>query len=226
MRLLLIEDNAKVARALVDTLRALEFAVDHEPDGTSGLEAALVEEYDVILLDIGLPDIDGLEVCRRLRDQSISTPILMLTARDHIQDKITGLNHGADDYVVKPFDFDELVARIRALVRRNAPQKQTQLSIDSLILDTTSQIVTRKQKRIKLASKEFTLLNYFMHHPNEVLSKQTLLEHVWGSDIDPFSNVIDVYIGYVRKKIDKAFPNEKPLLHTIKGSGYKLSETP
>lgn len=157
-----------------------------------------------------------------LRNDGITTPILMLTARDSVSDKTRGLDSGADDYLVKPFDFEELLARIRALLRRNAADKPLLFQIDSLELDPISKIVKRTGKEIPVSAKEYALLEYLMRNPNQILSKTQILDHVWDSATNPFTNTVDVYIGYVRKKIDKAFPKEKPLIRTVKGLGYKI----
>ena len=181
------------------------------------------EEYDLIILDLGLPGIDGIELARTLRKEKITTPILMLTARDSTKNKVEGLDAGADDYIVKPFEFDELLARIRSLLRRGKTNPDTVFQIDNLILSPESKIVTRDDKQINLSAKEYALLEYMMRNSEKILTKQQIIDHVWDIDTDPFSNVIDVYIGYLRHKIDRAFPKDKPLIKTIKGMGYKIS---
>lgn len=218
----MVEDEHKLAKALQSTLESERYVVDVCYDGQEGYEQASVEEYDLIVLDIGLPHMDGFEVCRQLRKDGINTPVLMLTARDGVSDRVAGLDSGADDYLVKPFEVEEMLARVRALLRRRADSNNPILKIGSLTLDPQTQQVTRAGKSVELSAKEYALLEFFMRHPNFILSKQKLLDRVWGDEVDPFSNVIDVYVGYLRKKIDKAFPKETPLLQTRKGMGYSL----
>lgn len=222
MRVLIVEDEIKLAQTLKKVLVAEHYVVEAMHDGEEGYLQAIDEDYDVIILDVGLPSMDGFEVCQKLREEGVKTPVLMLTARDTTKDKIEGLDSGADDYLVKPFSIEEMLARIRALVRRKQGIISSVLQVDSLELDSKAKVVKRVGKEISLSSREYALLEYLMHNPNQVLGKQQLLEHVWGGEVDPFSNVIDVYIGYLRKKIDKDFPKEAPLLHTIKGLGYRL----
>ncbi|MDO8451268.1 MAG: response regulator transcription factor [bacterium] len=222
MRLLLVEDEVRLARILKTSLERERYAVDLCSDGETGYMQAGTEEYDLLILDIGLPKKSGIEMTTSLRNDGITTPILMLTARDSVSDKTRGLDSGADDYLVKPFDFEELLARIRALLRRNAADKPLLFQIDSLELDPISKIVKRTGKEIPVSAKEYALLEYLMRNPNQILSKTQILDHVWDSATNPFTNTVDVYIGYVRKKIDKAFPKEKPLIRTVKGLGYKI----
>ena len=222
MRILLIEDEEKLANSLKKALQTQAFAVDIQNDGASGLEAAFGEEYDLIILDLGLPNLDGLEITKHLRQEKIATPILMLTARDSLKNKVEGLDIGADDYLVKPFEFEELLARIRALLRRADENKPTTFQVDNLTLDPNSHLVARGEKEISLSAKEYALLEYLIRHPSQIISKQQLIDHVWDIDLDPFSNVVDVYIGYLRTKVDRNFPNDPPLIKTIKGLGYKL----
>jgi DNA-binding response OmpR family regulator len=167
---------------------------------------------------------DGAELCRKLRDSNISTPIIMLTARGTIGDRVEGLNSGADDYLVKPFSFDELTARVRALLRRPPIQVGTKLKLSDLELDTNNYTVSRSGKTIKLSHKEFTLLEYLMHHPGQVITKDMIISHVWDQDADILPNTIEVYIGYLRNKLDRPFPKSPTLLHTVRGFGYKLSQ--
>lgn len=223
MRVLVIEDEIKIAQSLKKILENEKYVVDVSYDGENGYEQASVEEYDVILLDLNLPRMNGVRVCKNLRSDGIEAPIIMLTARDEIDDRILGLDAGADDYVVKPFDFDELLARIRAQMRRDSGSTEPVLKVGDLSLNPQSKLVVRGKTEIDLSAKEFALLEYLMRHPNQVISKSSLLDHVWGSEVDPLSNVVDVYIGYLRKKIDKRFTNRKPLLLTVKGMGYKIS---
>jgi DNA-binding response OmpR family regulator len=226
MRILLVEDEERLALSLKKALMAERYAVDVAIDGDEGFEKATVESYDLLILDVGLPKMSGFELTKKLRDEQLKIPILFLTARDLPRDKVTGLDIGGDDYLIKPFDFEELLARIRALLRRSAIGNSGQpiLQIDSLRLDPAKQLVTRKDQTIELSPKEYALVEFFLRHPRQVLSKTQILEHVWDEQADPFSNVVDVYIGYVRTKIDKAFPDQKPLLKTLKGRGYLLTD--
>jgi two-component system, OmpR family, copper resistance phosphate regulon response regulator CusR len=222
MRILLVEDEVKLAGSLKKALEAMAYTVDVAFDGLEGYEAAGVEEYDLIMLDWNLPSLSGVDVCRKLREEGVAIPIIMLTARDALSDKITGLDQGADDYIIKPFALEELLARIRSLLRRQTTPSQVDLQIADLKLDPNSRLVTRDGKEIKLSAKEYAMVEYFLRNPNQIISKSSLLDHVWGNEVDPFSNVIDVYIGYLRRKIDKAFPKKPPLVHTIKGLGYRI----
>lgn len=221
MRILVVEDEIKLANSLKKVLLSERYVVDVCYDGQEGYEQAGAEEYDLVILDLNLPSMDGLEICKRLRDEEMATPILMLTARDTVKDKIAGLDYGADDYLIKPFEVDELMARIRALLRRRVKSKPV-LEVRDLSLDPRGHVVLRAGSEINLSAKEYSLLEYMMRRPNQIISKTDLLDHVWGGEVDPFSNVVDVYIGYVRKKIDKAFLKSPPLVHTIKGMGYRL----
>lgn len=223
MRILLIEDETKLAKSLKKALETESYAVDLALDGKTGYDMAFGEEYDLIILDLGLPTMSGLEIAKQVRGEKVNTPILMLTARDTLKDKIQGLNTGADDYLVKPFEFEELLARIRALLRRGQKEPETVYQIDNLTLDPVAKTVKRAGKEITLSAKEYALLEYLLVNHGQIISKEQLIDHVWDMELDPFSKVIDVYIGYVRNKVDKAFPQEKPLIHTIKGMGYKIS---
>lgn len=226
MRILVVEDDHKIANAVKRGLELNGYAVDAVYDGDTGLSYGMDSDYDLIVLDRMLPgSIDGTNVCRRLREEGIHTPIIMLTARGTIGDKVEGLNSGADDYVVKPFSFDELNARVRALLRRPPIQVGSILTLDNLTMDTTTFVVHRGEAQIKLSSKEFALLEYFMHHPDRVITKDMIISHVWDETADILPNTIEVYIGYLRNKIDRPFPDQKPLLHTLRGFGYKLSST-
>ncbi|SRR5258708_5769849 len=224
MRILLIEDERKLALSLKKALEAESYAVDVYFDGEEGYNTASVENYDIIILDIGLPTLDGLTISKKLREDKIKTPILMLTARDTLNDKITGLDSGADDYLVKPFNFEELLARIRALLRRGNAEPELVYTIESLTLDPQSHIVKRSGKAITLSAKEYGLLEFLIRHKQQIISKSQIMDHVWDMEVDPFSNVVDVYIGYLRNKIDKAFPKETPLLYTVKGIGYRIGK--
>lgn len=224
MRILLVEDEEKLANSLKKALETERYAVDVCFDGKEGYDQAAVESYDLIILDIGLPSMDGIAVCKKLRNEKVKTPILMLTARDATANKIEGLDSGADDYVVKPFKFEELLARIRALLRRGQPQSDPTLKVESLTLNPASHIVKRAENEVKLSGKEYALLEFLMRHPQKILSKTQIIEHVWDINTDPFSNVVDVYIGYLRNKIDRAFPSEEPLIYTVKGLGYRIGK--
>jgi DNA-binding response OmpR family regulator len=224
MRILVIEDETKIAAAIKKGLELKGFAVDTAHDSDTGLSYAKDPDYDVIVLDRMLPgSMDGMTLCKNLRQENISTPILMLTARGTIGDKVEGLNSGADDYLVKPFSFDELTARVRALLRRPSVQVGTELKVADLSLDTNTYLVKRGGQEIKLSQKEFALLEYLMHHPGQVITKDMIINHVWDEDADILPNTIEVYIGYLRNKIDRPFSKSKPLLQTQRGFGYKLS---
>lgn len=224
MRILVVEDEVKIALAVKQGLELKGFAVDAVHDADAGYSHASAAEYDVIVLDRMLPgSMDGVELCQRLRNENVHTPVIMLTARGTIGDKVEGLNSGADDYLVKPFSFDELIARVRALLRRPSSQVGPRLHVGDLTLDTTTYAVTRNHQPIKLSNKEFALLEYFMHHPGQVITKDMIIDHVWDQDADILPNTIEVYIGYLRNKIDRPFKNMPPLLHTMRGFGYKLS---
>lgn len=220
MRILVVEDEAKMASFIKRGLEEEGAAVDISPDGQDGLYRASNGSYDLIVLDITLPLMDGLEVCRKLRESRVSTPILLLTARDSVDMKVSGLDSGADDYLTKPFAFAELLARIRALRRRDRAEVNLRLQIGDLVLDPLTRRVTRANQPITLTSKEFALLECFMRHPDQVLSRTVLSENVWDETFDSFTNVIDVYVNYLRNKIDRNFSPK--LLHTVRGAGYVL----
>lgn len=220
MRILLVEDEKKMLDFLKQGLEEQRYAVDTADNGDDGLHWVLNFPYDVIVLDIMLPKKDGLTVCRELRNQRIITPVLMLTARDAIDDRVAGLDCGADDYLVKPFAFRELLARIRALTRRDSYQKSTTLVIGDLILDTLTHTVRRGDQPIDLSTKEYILLEFLMLHPNQVLSRTVIAEHMWNYEYAPDSNVLDVYIRYLRKKIDD--DHDEKYIRTIRGTGYQL----
>jgi len=220
MRILVVEDEAKMASFIKRGLEEEGFAVDIAPDGQEGLYRASNGSYDLILLDITLPLMDGLEVCRKLREKRVSTPILLLTARDSVEMKVSGLDSGADDYLTKPFAFAELLARIRALRRRDRTEVNLRLQVADLVLDPLTRRVSRANQPITLTSKEFSLLECFMRHPDQVLSRTVLSENVWDETFDSFTNVIDVYVNYLRNKIDRNFSPK--LLHTVRGTGYVL----
>jgi len=220
MRILLVEDEKKIASFVKKGLREEHYIVDVAADGEKALFQAEINPYDLIILDIMLPGKDGIEVCRQLRSEKIDVPILMLTARDRVKDKISGLDSGADDYLTKPFAFEELLARVRALLRRKREVKNIILKLADLELDQLLHKVKRSQKEIALSSKEYALLEYLMLNANHVVTRTMISEHVWNEDFDSFTNVIDVYINYLRNKIDKG--SAKKLIHTLRGRGYIL----
>lgn len=224
MRILVIEDDHKIANAIKKGLEQESFAVDVSFDGKDGLGSALTIEYDLIIIDRMLPEVDGINICQLLRKKKINTPILFLTAKDKISDRVEGLNAGADDYLVKPFAFQELLARVRALLRRPLNQIENILTIADLSLNTFTFEVKRDQKQVKLSSKEFALLEYMMRNPNRILTKDNIISHVWDYDADILRNTVEVYIGYLRNKIDKPFKNKPELIKTVRGFGYKLAE--
>jgi len=220
MRVLVVEDEKKVARFIKRGLEEAGYLVDVAADGEEGLYLAEIDDYDLIVLDLILPRKSGLDVCRELREQSIKVPVLILSARDSVEDKVAGLDMGADDYLAKPFAFSELLARVRALLRRGETMVPVKLQLDDLVMDTVTHSVTRAGKDIKLTSKEYALLEYFMMNPGKVLTRTMLSEHVWDYTFDTFSNVIDVYINYLRNKVDRDF--ERKLIHTVRGVGYVM----
>jgi DNA-binding response OmpR family regulator len=223
MRALVIEDEHKIANALKKGLEQEAFAVDVAYDADNGLSSALTDDYDIIILDRMLPGIiEGVDICKEVRAEGIHTPILMLTAKDKVGDRVTGLNAGADDYLVKPFAFEELLARIRALLRRPSESLGTVLKLNDLQLDTATYEVKRGDRPINLSSKEYALLEYLMRNQNRVLSKSNIINHIWDYDADVLPNTVEVYIGYLRNKIDKPFRGPE-LIQTVRGFGYKLA---
>jgi heavy metal response regulator len=221
MRILVIEDEKKVANFIKKGLEEEHYAVDHAYDGESGLYMTEVNEYDLIVLDLMIPKIDGLEVLKRIRSNKNNVPILVLTAKDTVEDIVKGLDSGCDDYLTKPFNFTVFLARIRALLRREKIEKEPLLKIADLTLSPVTHKVTRSGREIELTSKEYALLEYFMRNPDRVLTRTMISEHVWDYHFDSLTNVVDVYVNYLRKKIDKDF--EPKLIHTIRGVGYILS---
>lgn len=223
MKILIIEDEHKIAQSIKKGLEQERYIVDVCFTGNEGYDLASTEHYDVIILDIMLPDISGIEICKKLRSKRIHTPVLVLTARGQIRDKVEGLDSGADDYLTKPFSFEELLARIRAIVRR--PQNTIDnsiLEVGDLKLNTRTYEVIREGVEIKLSSKEYSLLEYFMKHPGIIFSKDQIISHVWDYDSDILPNTVEVYIRNLRNKIDIPFKNKKPLIETVRGFGYKL----
>ncbi|MDE2025615.1 MAG: response regulator transcription factor [Patescibacteria group bacterium] len=224
MKILLVEDEHKIANSIKQGLEQEHYVVDTVYDGTQGYDLASTEEYDLLILDRLLPGIDGMEICRKIREAGKHTPILMLTAKVQIQDKVEGLTLGADDYMTKPFAFEELLARIKALARRPRTVRENTLAVADLTLDTDSFEVRRSGKNISLSAKEFALLTYLMHHANKTLTKEQIINHVWNYDASILPNTVEVFIGYLRSKIDKPFPKKSKLIHTIRGFGYKIGE--
>ncbi|GIV68239.1 MAG: DNA-binding response regulator [Caldilinea sp.] len=222
VRVLVVEDEPKIAAFLKRGLEENAYAVDVARDGEEGLAWAQAFPYDLIILDIMLPKLDGVTLCRRLRAEGNRANILMLTAKDDIEDRVAGLDAGADDYLVKPFAFRELLARLRALQRRGGEQRTTRLQVADLVLDLVSHQAMRGGRTIELTAKEFALLEFLMRHPNQTLSRTVIAEHVWDYDFYNQSNVVDVYIRYLRKKIDDPF-NLK-LIQTVRGMGYRLTD--
>lgn len=222
MRILLVEDDTAIARSLKEGLEDEAYAVDVAHDGSEGYRTAVADEYDVIILDIMLPEMNGYEVCRALRNDGDKTPILMLTARDTERDIVEGLDTGADDYLAKPFSFDVLLARIRALLRRPNEKLEEILQVGDLKLDPSSKKVTRASQEISLTAKEYGVLEYLMRNKGKVLSKEQIISHVWDFDADVLPNNVELFIMFLRRKIDKPFKSK--LIHTVSGFGYKLEE--
>ncbi len=224
MRILVVEDEEKVASFIRKGLEEERYAVDVALDGEEGLELALINPYDLVILDLMLPKLDGFRVLEKLREEEVSTPVLVLTAKDNLSDKVRGLDVGADDYLTKPFAFAELLARVRALLRRGKPQRSPVLKVADLALDPAARRVTRAGQTIELTAKEYALLEYFMRHAGQVLTRTMISEHVWDQSFDSYTNVIDVYVNYLRKKVDQGF--EPKLIHTIRGAGYVMRTGP
>ena len=224
MRVLVVEDDLRIAEFIRKGLEEEGHAVDVAHDGDEALDWPAVVDFDAIVLDIMLPGRDGIEVCRMLRTRGVRTPILMLTARDTVEDRVAGLDSGADDYLVKPFAFAELLARLRALMRREPVLLGTRLDVADLSLDTATRQVSRAGQPITLTNKEYALLEYLMRHPNQVLTRTMIAEHVWNFDFDTGTNVIDVHIRYLRRKIDD--PYDLKLIQTVRGAGYRISADP
>lgn len=222
MRILIVEDEHRIANSIKKGLEQENYAVDVAYTGTEGFDFASTEEYDVIILDLMLPEMDGLTICKELRKKQIHTPILILTAKSQIQDKVEGLNNGADDYLSKPFSFEELLARVRALIRRPKNSLDTILKIEDLELNTVNYEAKRDNTPIKLSSKEYSLLEYLMRHSNHVLTKDQIIGHVWNYDADILPNTVEVYIKNIRRKIDMPL-GKKQLIQTVRGFGYKIA---
>lgn len=225
MRVLVVEDERKVASFIRRGLQEEGHAVEVAPDGAVALDLVLGDPpYDLVVLDLMLPKRDGFAVLRALREERIGTPVLILTARESVRDKVTGLDLGADDYLTKPFAFEEFLARVRALLRRGTADRAPVLQLKDLTLDPATRKVTRAGQPIDLTSREYALLEYFMRNAGHILTRPRIAEHVWGIDFDPESNIIDVYIGYVRRKLEE--PGGERLLHTVRGTGYVLKAEP
>jgi DNA-binding response OmpR family regulator len=222
VRVLVVEDDPAISRFVVRGLREEQYRVDLAADGATGERLARDESFDAIVLDVLLPGMDGFAVCRSLRRHGVDTPVLMLTARDAVPDRIKGLDAGADDYLLKPFAFDELLARLRALTRRGRTrQLDTTLTYGPLALDTASHMVRAAGQPVELSATEYRLLEHLLRHAETIVSREQLADHVWGGEYDPFSNVADVYIGYLRRKL-RAAGLDAPLIHTVRGMGYLL----
>lgn len=220
MRILVVEDEPGIANFVRQGLTEAGYAVDLAWDGREGLDYALAADYDVLVLDIMLPKMNGLALLQELRREGDRTPALMLTARDTVNDRVAGLDAGADDYLVKPFAFPELLARVRALLRRPPLQMGTTLQVGDLFMDTAKREVSRAGQAIDLTPREYAVLEYLMRHPNQVLTRDQIAEHVWNFDFYNESNVVDVYIGYIRRKIDQG--HDTPLIQTVRGVGYRI----
>jgi two-component system OmpR family response regulator len=223
VRILLIEDDLKIASFVIKGFKAAGFAVDHVSDGENGLHMALTEPYDSAIIDIMLPKRDGLSVIEKMRQEKITTPVIILSAKDSVNDRVKGLQTGSDDYLTKPFSFSELLARVQALIRRSTGASEpTRLTVGGLSIDLLTRAVTRDGKKIELQPLEFSLLEYLMRNAGRVVSKTMIMEHVWNYDFDPQTNVVEVRVSRLRDKVDKAFPRR--MIDTVRGVGYVLKE--
>lgn len=223
MKILLVEDEHRIARAVREGLINEGYAVDVEYDGEAGYSTASADEYDLILLDVMMPKMNGIDVCKKLRADDNHTPIILLTAKDQTKDIVRGLDAGADDYVAKPFSFEVLLARIRAILRRPHEKLAEVLTVDDLELDTTNRSVKRAGKTIPLTSKEFSILEYLLRNKNRVISKTNIMTHVWDFDADILPNNVEVFVNYIRNKVDKPFEG-RPLIETMRGFGYIIKD--
>ncbi|HET7620582.1 MAG TPA: response regulator transcription factor [Gemmatimonadaceae bacterium] len=221
MRVLLVEDDDRLASSVANQLRQAGFAVDTVARGEDALLESAISPYDAIVLDLQLPDLDGMEICRRLRERGTPVRIIMATARDGVADRITGLDTGADDYLVKPYSVQELIARLRALLRRPDAALPTVYRVADLELDTATRVAKRGERTIDLTTKEFMVLEYMLRNAGRVLTREQISEHAWDANYDPFSNVIDVYVARLRRKVDA--PGEPALIDTVRGAGYRLA---
>lgn len=224
MKILLVEDELRISQSIKKGLEQEKFLIETAFDGETAFDLASSNDYEAIILDLMLPKMDGVTVCRKLREDKIHTPILVLTAKGELEDKVSTLDCGADDYLVKPFAFAELLARVRALTRRPKLQESAILKIDDLQLDTKSFEVKRSGKNIDLSRKEFAFLEYLIRHKNRILSKEQIIENVWDYEADVLFNTVEVYVGYLRNKIDKPFRDKKSLIHTVRGFGYRIGD--
>jgi DNA-binding response OmpR family regulator len=225
MRVLVVEDDPEISRFMVRGLTEEQYFVDLVTDGAAALDMVAAEEYDAVVLDVMLPDVDGFEVCRRMRADGLDVPVIMVTARDAVTDRIAGLDCGADDYVVKPFAFEELLARLRALGRRGRTRQLTnQLTYGPISVDPQAHIVTVAGKLVSLTATEYRLLEFLVRRAESIVTRDQLAQHVWGGEYDHFSNNADVYVGYVRRKLHSVTP--EPLIHTVRGLGYMLKQDP
>lgn len=222
MRILVVEDEHRIAHSLQKGLEQEKYAVDVAYTGTEGYDLAATEEYDLIILDIMLPEMDGITICKKIREQKIHTPILLLTAKSQVHDKVQGLDTGADDYLTKPFSFEEFLARVRALVRRRGTETQLELSVDDLFMNIQRFEVKRGDKSIMLTNKEFSLLEFLMMKRGVIVTKDQIIQHVWNFDANILPNTVEVYVKKLRDKIDGQFPEKKQLIKTVRGFGYRL----
>lgn len=222
MRILVVEDEHRIAHSLQKGLEQEKYAVDVAYTGTEGYDLASTEEYDLIILDIMLPEMDGITICKKIREQKIHTPILLLTAKSQVHDKVQGLDTGADDYLTKPFSFEEFLARVRALVRRRGTETQTEISVDDLSMNIQRFEVKRGGVNITLTNKEFSLLEFLMMKKNIIVTKDQIIQHVWNFDANILPNTVEVYVKKLRDKIDGQFPQKKQLIKTVRGFGYRL----
>jgi DNA-binding response OmpR family regulator len=224
MKLLIVEDEHKIANLIKQGLEQEHYVIDVAYDGSTGFDLALGEDYDLIILDRLLPQMDGLMICKNLREKGKHVPILMLTAKGQLIDRVEGLNSGADDYLVKPFAFEELLARIKALTRRPKTTINSEIKVEDLILNIDTFEVKRGKMKIMLSSKEFALLEYLMRNNNKILTKEQIINHVWNYDANILPNTVEVFVGYLRNKIDKPFKNQDSLIYTIRGFGYRIGK--
>lgn len=225
MKILVVDDEVRIARAIKLGLEQDGYAVDIAFDGEEGYNSAMADDYDAVVLDVMMPVMNGNEVVKKLRENGFRPPIIMLTAKDQTRDVVRGLNSGADDYLAKPFSFDELTARLRALLRRPQDLTSNVLTAKTLSLDTVEQTVHRSGVQIMLSRKEFSILEYLLRNKNRIVSKSTLMSHVWDFDADILPNNVEVFINYLRKKVDKPFPKESPIIQTVRGFGYVVKDS-